>query len=134
MRLHYLSDGTARVAFVYRRQEYFVPAGIIVRALSGVSDFEIQSEVTSGIPESRAKSFASERMSIVLKETSSLEIKTRNQALNYLGSQFRGKLEANQWETNVELGHQLLENFIFVHLNAERDRFKVIILMFQKLY
>jgi|TARA_B100001142_G_scaffold317492_1_gene358498 DNA-directed RNA polymerase I subunit RPA2 len=134
VRLHYLSDGTARVAFVYRRQEYFVPAGIIVRALSGVSDFEIQSEVTSGIPESRAKSFASERMSIVLKETSSLEIKTRNQALNYLGSQFRGKLEANQWETNVELGHQLLENFIFVHLNAERDRFKVIILMFQKLY
>lgn len=134
VRVHYLSDGSARVAFVYRRQEYFIPAGIIIRALAEVSDREIQAVVSNGVPGPGAKNFASERITIVLEEAATLGIRTKAQALSYLGEHFRAQLDANLWETNIEVGERLLSEFIFIHLNADGDKFNLMVLMLQKLY
>ena len=134
VRVHYLSDGSARVAFVYRRQEYFIPAGLIIRALAGVSDREVQSVISQGVPGHGAREFSSERVTIILEEAAALGIRTKTQALLYLGEHFRGQLEANPWETNVEVGERLLRDFIFVHLSANQDKFNLLVLMLQKLY
>lgn len=134
MRVHYLSDGSARVAFVYRRQEYFIPAGIIIRALAEVSDREVQAVVSNGVPGPGAKHFASERITIVLEEAATLGIRTKAQALSYLGEHFRAQLDANPWETNIEVGERLLSEFIFMHLNADGDKFNLMVFMLQKLY
>ena len=48
VRLHYLSTGGARVAFVLRRQEVFVPAALVLRALVGCSDREVIDRVVAG--------------------------------------------------------------------------------------
>jgi DNA-directed RNA polymerase I subunit RPA2 len=134
VRVHYLSDGSARVAFVFRRQEYFIPAGLIIRALAEVSDREVQAVVSNGVPGPGARDFASERITIVLEEAAALGIRTKAQALSYLGEHFRGQLDANLWETNIEVGERLLSEFIFVHLTADGDKFNLMVLMLQKLY
>lgn len=134
VRVHYLSDGSARVAIVFRRQEYFIPAGLIIRALAQVSDREVQDAVSSGVPGPGGKHFSSERITIVLEEVAALGIRTQTQALSYLGEHFRAQLEADPWETNVEVGERLLTEFIFVHLTADGDKFNLLVLMLQKLY
>ena len=134
VRVHYLSDGSARMAFVYRRQEYFIPAGLIIRALAEISDREVQAAISNGVPGNGGKNFASERVTIVMEEAAALGIRTKAHALAYLGEHFRGQLDANPWETNIEVGERLLSEFIFVHLKAYGDKFNLLVLMLQKLY
>ena len=134
VRVHYLNDGGARVAFVYRRQEYFIPAGLIFRALSPASDRELADLVASGVPGPGGEAFAAERIVIVLEEAASLGVRTRAQALAYLGEHFRAQLDAEAWETNAEVGARLLSEFFFVHLVNDGDKSNLLVYMLQKLY
>ena len=134
VRVHYLSDGGARVAFVFRRQEYFIPAGLIFRALSPASDRELADLVASGVPGPGGEAFAAERIVIVLEEAASLGVRTRAQALAYLGEHFRAQLDAEAWETNAEVGARLLSEFFFVHLLNDQDKSNLLVYMLQKLY
>mmetsp|Transcript_14619 Transcript_14619/g.59653 ORF Transcript_14619/g.59653 Transcript_14619/m.59653 type:complete len:552 (+) Transcript_14619:299-1954(+) len=134
VRVHYTSDGSARVAFVHRRQEYFLPAGLLLRALADVSDAEIQAIVASGVAGSGGKQFASKRVAIILEEIADLGIRNRSHALSYLGEHFRVQLGANPWETNVEIGKLLIEEHVFIHLENGKDKFNLLLFMMQKLY
>ena len=136
VRVHYLSDGGARVAFVFRRQEYFVPAGLIARALANTSDREVAELIAKGTPGKGARAFAGERATIVLEETAALGVRTPAQALAYLGEHFRAQLEADPWETNERVGERLLAEHIFVHIDptAKEDKFNLLVFMMQKLY
>ena len=136
VRVHYTSDGGARVAFVFRRQEYFIPAGLIVRALANVSDREVCDLIATGTPGKGAVEFARERATIVLEETAALFVRTQTQALAYLGEHFRLQLEADPWETNERVGERLLAEHIFVHIppDNKEDKFNLLVFMMQKLY
>ena len=136
VRVHYLSDGGARVAFVFRRQEYFIPAGLIVRALANTSDREVAELIAKGTPGKGARAFAGERATIVLEETAALGVRTPAQALAYLGEHFRAQLEADPWETNERVGERLLAEHIFVHIppTDKEDKFNLLVFMMQKLY
>ena len=136
VRVHYTSDGGARVAFVFRRQEYFIPAGLIVRALANVSDREVCDLIATGTPGKGAVEFARERATIVLEETAALDVRTQTQALAYLGEHFRLQLEADPWETNEQVGERLLAEHIFVHIPCDNkeDKFNLLVFMMQKLY
>ena len=136
VRVHYTSDGGARVAFVFRRQEYFIPAGLIVRALANVSDREVCDLIATGTPGKGAVEFARERATIVLEETAALDVRTQTQALAYLGEHFRLQLDADPWETNEQVGERLLAEHIFVHIPCDNkeDKFNLLVFMMQKLY
>ena len=134
VRVHYTSDGSARVAFVHRRQEYFLPAGLLLRALADVSDAEIQAIIASGVVGSGGKRFASKRVAIILEEIADQGIRNRSHALSYLGEHFRVQLGANPWETNVEIGKLLIKEHVFIHLENGKDKFNLLLFMMQKLY
>ena len=134
VRVHYMSDGSARLAFVHRRQEYFLPVGLILRALADVSDVEIQAIVSGSVPGSGGKQFATKRVEIILEEVASQGIRSRMHALSYLGEHFRGRLGANPWETNVDSGKLLIKEHIVIHLETDHDKFYLLLLMMQKLY
>lgn len=136
VRVHYLTTGSARVAFVFRRQEYFIPAGLVLRAFCAVSDREVRDLIAKGTPGKGSEAFAGERAQIVLEETTELGVRTPAQALAYLGEHFRVQLEAETWETNLEVGERLLDEHIFVHIPARQkhDKFNLLIFMMQKLY
>ena len=134
VRVHYTSDGSARVAFVHRRQEYFLPAGLLLRALADVSDAEIQAIIASGVVGSGGKRFSSKRVAIILEEIADQGIRNRSHALSYLGEHFRVQLGANPWETNVEIGKHLIKEHVFIHLENGKDKFNLLLFMMQKLY
>ena len=136
VRVHYLTTGSARVAFVFRRQEYFIPAGLVLRALCFVSDLEVRDLIAKGTPGKGSEEFAGERATIMLEETTELGVRTPAQALAYLGEHFRVQLDAEPWETNEQVGERLLEEHIFVHIdkNQKTDKFNLLIFMMQKLY
>ena len=134
VRLHYLTGGSARLAFIHRRQEYFLPLGLVFIALCEVSDKELQDVVCSGVPGPGAHVFASERVAMVLEEIHTLGIHTRSQALSYLGICFRERLNADSWETNIDIGKRIIRDHVFIHLATCSDKFNLLVLMLQKLY
>ena len=85
VRIHYTSDGSAKLAFIHRRKEFFLPIGIILHALAEFSDSVVQAIVANGLTSSGAKGFANERIKIVLGEIAILGIHNKVQALAYLG-------------------------------------------------
>lgn len=46
--LHYLNTGNCTISIKIRKQEYLVPAVLILKALTGSSDHQIFSHVTKG--------------------------------------------------------------------------------------
>lgn len=89
VRLHYLSSGSARVAFVIRRQEFFIPAAVVFKALLDMSDKELYARVVGTAPGAPVDIFASERVEVLLQELHQMRLQTRADCLAYLGRHFR---------------------------------------------
>lgn len=51
VRCHYLRDGRANFCFSVKRAEYFLPAGILLKALLEVSDREIFDHLVAAVPQ-----------------------------------------------------------------------------------
>ena len=134
VRIHYTSNGSARLVFVHRRKEYFVPAGIILHALAEFSDSVVHAIVARGLSGLGAQVFAIERIRIILGEAATFGIHNKVQALAYLGEHLRAQLDANPWETNFDVGKRLICEHIFIHLQSDEDKFNLVLLMMQKLY
>lgn len=54
VRCHYLTDGTANFAFTMRRQEFFVPVGILLKCFLEVSDRELSEKLLACCAEVRS--------------------------------------------------------------------------------
>ena len=136
VRLHYMRNGMLRVAFQYRRQEFFVPAGIIMRALVACSDAETYTRVCVELLSTNSfeETFVKERLAILQQECHALRIHNQVDALAYLGAHFRASLEASSDENDIAVGERFLENFILIHLEHHGDKFSLLILMMNKLF
>ena len=55
VRCHYLTDGTANFAFTVRRQEFFVPVGILLKCFLEVSDRELSEKLMACCAEVRTQ-------------------------------------------------------------------------------
>lgn len=131
VRVHYLSTGGARVAFVLRRQEFFVPTALVLRALVGCSDREVIDRVVAGRGDA---CFAAERVEAMLRETTAPGLHTRAACVAHLGRHFRPVMDAPASSSDTEVGEQLLAEVVFVHLPHAADKFALLVLMLQKLY
>ncbi|KAK3259971.1 DNA-directed RNA polymerase I subunit RPA2, partial [Cymbomonas tetramitiformis] len=138
VRLHYLTDGRANLAFSLRKREYFIPAALLLKAFVESSDKEIFERVVGsagdGKPPTAGEAFASERAQLMLGDTTCRGLHTRMQCLAYLGAHFRDVLDSPSYKTDVAVGEQLLREYIFVHLDKARDKFNALIHMLRKLY
>lgn len=53
VRCHYLTDGTVNFAFTVRRQEFFIPVGILFKCFMEVSDRELSDKLMACCAEVR---------------------------------------------------------------------------------
>eukprot|EP00959_Pyramimonas_sp_CCMP1952_P088031 1841973-Pyramimonas_sp.AAC.1 len=56
VRLHYLTDGRANLAFSLRKREYFIPAALLLKALVDTTDREIYDKIVGASEASGAPS------------------------------------------------------------------------------
>jgi DNA-directed RNA polymerase I subunit RPA2 len=79
---HYLNDGTCTVRFLIRKQEFFLPATLLLKALGDATDLEIYEKVTHG---DTNNTFVTERIELNLREFKQFGLDTRLECLAYLG-------------------------------------------------
>jgi DNA-directed RNA polymerase I subunit RPA2 len=133
--LHYLEDGSATVRFAVRRQEFFLPVVMLLKALVPTTDREIYERVVAG---DTTNTYLSDRVLMLLREAKryASALHSQDAALSYLGSRFRAVVNMPKSLSDTEAGRTLLDRYVLVHIPPEcgREKFDVLLLMLRKLY
>ncbi|XP_054714487.1 DNA-directed RNA polymerase I subunit RPA2-like [Uloborus diversus] len=130
--LHYLSDGTVKLMFSYKRVLYFVPLMLILKALVNESDYDIYNQLIKGKEED---TFYRGCIAKMLRQMSCAEgIVFRDQALNFLGEKFSVKFGLPSWYSSIDVAKYLLEQCICIHLETPREKFDLLVFMVKKLF
>lgn len=155
--LHMLRSGSVRFRVVIRNREYFIPIGVLMRALlpSGTSDRELFDLlvagqdgnvplVNTGIAIVKELSERADEFRKRDTEPNMIPNVSRTAAAAYLGNLFKGAIGLNDPDVmDSEAGMAFLRRFVFVHLsvgayeepNEALDRSKVdlMVLLVRKL-
>ncbi|CAI7472788.1 CRE_collapsed_G0056890.mRNA.1.CDS.1 [Saccharomyces cerevisiae] len=133
--LHYLNDGQVTFRFSWRKNEYLVPVVMILKALCHTSDREI----FDGIIGNDVKdSFLTDRLELLLRGFKKRypQLQNRTQVLQYLGDKFRVVFQASPDQSDLEVGQEVLDRIVLVHLGKDgsQDKFRMLLFMIRKLY
>lgn len=134
--LHYLSSGNCTLSVKIRKQEYLIPAVLVLKALTGSSDHQIFEHIVQSDP---SNTFVSDRVEVALRDNNKyMGLRTKQDFLGYLGQRFRvilaKALYLDDSVSDIDVGQKLLDEYFFVHLDSDEDKWHVLIMMMQKLY
>ena len=136
--LHYLADGSTTARFAVRKQEFFLPVVLLLKALVQTSDREIYERILGG---NTGNTHLSDRLLLLLRGAKSYgrALVSQQSTLTYLGERFRSVLpDLPPGASDVQVGEALLRGYVLVHIEREdgggRDKFNLLILMLRKLY
>jgi len=105
MVLHYLTNGSARLRFFYRKQPVFVPIIMVLKALCDYTDQYIFQELMKGQEhDSFYKSCVANMLRLVQQET----LFCQQHVKQYIGERFRVKSDLPSWYTDEEITDYLL--------------------------
>ncbi|CCK69982.1 DNA-directed RNA polymerase I core subunit RPA135 KNAG_0D02320 [Huiozyma naganishii CBS 8797] len=133
--LHYLNDGQVTFRFSWRKNEYLIPAVMILKALCDTSDREIFDGIVGS---DLSNSFLTDRLELLLRGFKKRypTLQNRTQVLQYLGDKFRFVFQASADKTDYEVGQEVLNRIVLVHLGNgnNEDKSKLLLFMIRKLY
>ncbi|OQR72842.1 DNA-directed RNA polymerase I subunit RPA2-like [Tropilaelaps mercedesae] len=131
MVLHYLTNGTVQVMITFRKEVYFVPALLLLKALVDKSDYEIYKALTKGCEnDSFYKGCITNMQRLVQNEN----IMTHCDAKEFIGDKFRIKMYMTDWASNAYVCDKLLDRCVCVHLDSNEDKFNLMCFMVRKLF
>jgi len=133
MVLHYKTDGTTVLGFSYRKQQYLIPAVLVLRALFDCSDRQLFDAIVQG---DNANTFMVERVHLMLSEYRDERLFGQNVCLAYIGRRFKIALSIPDRHGDIESGKMLLQRLFFVHLEGHegKAKFDLLCFMVRKLY
>ena len=135
--LHYLATGGATVRFSLRKQEFFVPALLLLRALVPCTDREVYDRLVQGNTDN---AWLTDRVELMLRGSLNTDLRERSDILRYLGKNFRLILRVEPSVGDEEVGRLLLADVLFVHCTGgseehnNRAKFDLLVHMMHKLY
>ncbi|XP_067931459.1 DNA-directed RNA polymerase I subunit RPA2-like [Watersipora subatra] len=130
--LHYLSKGAAVFAFIYMKQQFFMPVCMLMRAIINADDFGLYKELIKGQEDNQFF-----KMSIIgmLRELSGEGFFTQQDVLSKIGARFRIKLtELPPWYTDAQVASFLLGECVLPHLTEATDKINLLVSMTRKLF
>ncbi|GFV26919.1 DNA-directed RNA polymerase I subunit RPA2 [Trichonephila clavipes] len=104
--MHYLSDGTVKIMFHYKREMFIVPAMIILKALVDEVDYYIYQQLIKG---KEKDAFYQGCLKNMLRKAASEGIYFQEQALNYLGEKFAVKMYLPSWYSPADIARFLIK-------------------------
>ncbi|XP_062174950.1 DNA-directed RNA polymerase I subunit 2 [Alnus glutinosa] len=141
VKLYYLHNGSARLGFWIQGREYLLPVGIVLKALIEVNDREIFERLTCCCSEKDerekgavATQLVRERAKIILDEVRDLSLVTHLQCLKHIGEHFQPVMDGRENESYSVVANDVLDEYIFVHLDNNYKKFDLLIFMLQKLF
>jgi len=135
--LHMIKSGSARLRLTLNKNEFFIPAVTLLRAMRECTDREIYSRATGA---DDSDDYIADRVLFAIQEAAGGEggvpLYSQGQCLAYLGSRFRSVLLAPRSLSDIEVGQRLIRQHVFIHLPASADeaRWELLMLMLQRLY
>ena len=140
--LHYLTDGNVTLRFSWRKNEYYMPVVMILKALVETNDREIAAGIIGTASKGqKPSSFVAERTELLLRTFKAYNLKSRNQTLAYIGEKFRPVLGIPINVTDEKAGEEFLRRIILPHLGninvteaQNNDKFQLMLFMVRKLY
>ena len=107
--VHYLNDGNCLVRLLIRKQEFMIPAILIIKALLDTPDIQIYNRIVRGnIKNSKLR----ECVEVLIAEGKTYSFTRRSQYLELLGSRFRDLLGF----TDEEVGQVFIIDYILIHI------------------
>lgn len=129
--LHYLNDGNVTFRFSWRKNEYLVPAVMILKALIETNDREIFDGIVGS---DTSNSFLTDRLELLLRTNKQYRLHGKQETLAYLGDKFRIVFNATPDVSDIEVGKEVLKRIVLVHLENNEDKFRMLLFMIRKLY
>ena len=133
VRLFYLENGQVNLGFSANREEFFIPVGIVLKALWETSDRVLYESICSAAVDG-TEFFYSARAELILRKLEEQGLKTKGDCVDYLGKHFRTVVEAPGFVSNRAVGASLLRKFLFVHCNDDAEKAQILVFMIQKLF
>lgn len=130
--LHYLNDGNVTFRFSWRKNEFLVPVVMILKALIETNDRAIFDGIVGAESEN---SFLTDRLELMLRSYKSYHLHSKQDTLAYLGDKFRIVMGAAPDQSDIEVGKEMLQRIVLVHLNGDNEaKFRMLLFMIRKLY
>lgn len=129
--LHYLLDGSAMLRFSVKKQEFFIPASLALRALVETTDRELLSRVLRG---DAGNTYLSDRVQVLLSDRHGVASGAVADVRAFLGSRFRAVLDMPPGLSDGDAGALLLRRYVLVHLTSDAAKLEVLCFMLRKLY
>ncbi|BFZ58330.1 DNA-directed RNA polymerase I subunit rpa2 [Savitreella phatthalungensis] len=129
--MHYLSDGTCVFRFSWQKNEYLVPAMMVLKALVSCSDLDVFNAI---VGTETTNTFLTDRVELLLRGYKSYALHSQQKTLEYLGAKFRIVMAAPEDEDDEAVGRRVLRRIVLVHLTDNKDKFQTLIFMIRKLY
>ena len=105
------------------KKEYFLPLCLVLKALKPTTDFEIYNQII----ESEAEVYIIERVEMMLRDYHTKNLKTTNEALQYIGCKFRNICYRNRSDlTDIQIAQLLFENHLFFSFKNNVDKFNLL--------
>ena len=131
IRLHYMKTGSARLGLTIERQEFYIPVGIVIRAITDSSEKEIF--MNSDYRCNSENCLINDCIINCLHEATDADILSKMDALRYIGKYFRNLLRGQKFVSDVELGEFFIARYIFTHLKRQSEKANLLLFMLQKL-
>ena len=140
--LHYLTDGNVTIRFSWRKNEYYMPVIMILKALVETNDRDVAAGIIgTAMDGQKPSSFVAERTELLLRTFKAYNLKSRSQTLAYIGEKFRPVLGIPVTVTDEKAGEDFLRRVILPHLGnvdvteaQNNDKFQLMLFMIRKLY
>ncbi|KRY09410.1 DNA-directed RNA polymerase I subunit RPA2 [Trichinella patagoniensis] len=128
--IHYLSNRRMLLRLNIKHEQFYVPLLIILKAIYDCPDQFLYTELMRGFNEDE---FWKGCVVNMLMDLKSENLNSKADALSYLGRLFRAALPVITSTTNMEAGQILIDRYLCVHLNTDREKFDFLIYSAQKL-
>ena len=123
--------------FSLRKQEFFIPALLVMKALTNCTDREIYDRLVQGRSDN---AWLTDRVELMLRGALHSDMKGRLDILRYLGKNFRLLMRVEPSVLDEDVGRLLLAEQLFVHCQGgseeqnNRQKLDVLFHMMHKLY
>ena len=149
--LHYLRTGSATLRFVAKKNEFYIPVILILRALSGgkfgrdaadaaaggagagITDEELYNRIVQG---DEKNTFLVARAGLLLQDARVRfpKVNTPDECLAYFGMRFRRLSQRAETTSDVDVGHYIIRQYVLIHLEDYGDKLECMLMILRKLY
>ncbi|XP_077268648.1 RNA polymerase I subunit Rpl135 isoform X1 [Temnothorax americanus] len=130
--LHYVTDGSAKFAFTYKKATYYVPLILMLKCLIDVTDLYIYKALIAGCEDDL---YYNNCVMNMLRAVHEEGLHWHEQCKAYIGKVFKVKFsELPADATDIDVCDYIIKHCVAIHLDEPTDKFHLLVFMTKKLF